>query len=124
MNDHGMNYPVNQHDDDDDDNIGLNALQDAGYIAETFVVDEAYEQGLEHQSDVLIGIMTGGLSAGFAVQLAASYLEKMGTDDIDDMRERVEDKLRDGTLTNLQRDELNDLLNIIKQDPELLNAKK
>ena len=124
MNDHSMNYPAILHDDGDDDNIALNALQDAGYIAETFLVDDAHEQGMEHQADVAIAIMTGGLSTGFAVQLVASYLEKISTEDLDDLRERVEQKLNDGTLTNAQRDELNDFLNLLKQEPELLNAKK
>ena len=120
-------YP--HREENDDDHVGLNVLQDAGAISEAMTANDdqatSYDEKFVENSEIAIEmLLAGGLSAGLAVQVGAAYVERVGTDDLEQTREAVEQKLLDDTLTDAQRKALEDFLQQLKHDPELVNARQ
>lgn len=126
-----MYHYTDQHDHDydyDDDHVSINVLQDAGSISEAIAASDAassvYDLAEADKTDTMMEVMTGGFSAGFAVHLLAEHLEKSKSDELGEIRERIEQKLNDGTLTDAKRQELDEFLRMLENNPEMLDARK
>ena len=112
----------------DEDNVALNALHDAGALTEAAITGDAstalYEQGLEVEADAIIGLMTGSFSASILFHALAEKLEHISDNDIETTKENLRDMLNDGTLTDAKKQELEEYLRLIENNPDLLNSRK
>ena len=117
-----------RHDDEDEDNVAMKAMHDAGTLTEAAAAGDVsaalYEEGLELQTDAIISLMTGSFSASILVHVLADRLEAMDNDDIKDTEARLEHMLNNGTLTDAKKQEIQEYLDYIQKNPDLLNVRK